>query len=555
MDTPIDPGPSTQLTSTSTTSRTRRHSSQPSQPAPSDRTLRSRTQFGNAASKSLDRATSTLTEDSDPSGSPSEPIGIDPTLNRIDEEEEDEEEGGARDVGPKDQPDTPERSRIEVDDQLQRLYDAGNPEAVQIAEEAESLRRRAAALTKRMLITDEAETQRRRVVALDKRARKGKGRADPLTQATEEASSIPGSEDTVPEVRDEVLPLPSHTLRGPTTDLPTLPTEGPRAHRTAESSGPLRNTERPKAVKRTATTLAHTLTDPLPKETAIRSSRSDGGFSSNVLQPALSSQNRQPFPSADGTRIPSQPKPGSKRRAAFSALLPLLGASEESGEEISDDSLLDLLEKPAKRQKVLYCPVNPFDGSKPTLVSEVSITVNHHVITRLRNGWIHPISMIYFAPTYRSAALASDSDTKGKLPNVDVEAIDMGLFTSIARNLPRAIYDYYIPPDEREQKSEIARAVAEMLQTLFTNIVAQSDFEELFLAYREYAHRCLISWHQNKRSNIRVDIWDDSTYVCYKICNTPEPLWRIDHMRSHIYAQHSRTPVTEIATSQVQTAD
>uniref|UniRef100_A0A0W0G2P5 Uncharacterized protein n=1 Tax=Moniliophthora roreri TaxID=221103 RepID=A0A0W0G2P5_MONRR len=410
-----------------------------------------------------------------PSSSPPEPISIDPTLNRIDEEEEDEEEEEVTDVKSKDQPDMPEQ-----------LYDTGDPEAVKITEEAESLWCRAAALAKCMQIMEDAETLRHRAVALDKRTWKGKGRADPLTQASGEASSDLSSENTDPSVRDEVLPLPSHTLRGPTTDCPTLPTEGPRSHRTAESSEPLRIMERLKMAKRT---------DPLPKESAIHSSCLDGGFSLNVLWLALLKQNCQPFSSANETHIPSQPKLGSKQRAAFSVLLSLLGANEESGEEILDDSLLDLLEKPTKRQKLLHCPVNPFDCEKPTLISKVSITVNHHVITCLQNGWIHSISIIYFTPTYWRAALAPDSDTKGKLPDVDVEAIDMGLFTSIARNIPRAIYDYYIPPDEREQKLEITQAVAEMFQTLFTNIVAQSDFEEFFPAYCEYAHHCLISWH------------------------------------------------------------
>ncbi|ESK81502.1 hypothetical protein Moror_11248 [Moniliophthora roreri MCA 2997] len=139
MNTPADPGSSTQLTSTLTTFHTRWHSSQPSQPAPSDCTLHSHTQSGNTASKSLDQATLTLTEDSDPSSSLSEPISIDPTLNQIDKEEEDKEEGGARGIDPKDLPGTLEQSKIEVNNQLQKLYDAGDPEAVQIAEEAESL--------------------------------------------------------------------------------------------------------------------------------------------------------------------------------------------------------------------------------------------------------------------------------------------------------------------------------------------------------------------------------------------------------------------------------
>ncbi|ESK81292.1 hypothetical protein Moror_12143 [Moniliophthora roreri MCA 2997] len=138
MDTPTDLGPSTQLISTSTTSHNRRNSSQSSLPMPSDHTLHSHTQSGNAISKSWDQAMSPSTLNMDPSGSLFEPAGMEPMLNQIDEEEEEVEEEG-KGAGDEDYLDTPVGSRSETDDHLQKLCDVSDPEAMQIAEEAEML--------------------------------------------------------------------------------------------------------------------------------------------------------------------------------------------------------------------------------------------------------------------------------------------------------------------------------------------------------------------------------------------------------------------------------
>ncbi|ESK83950.1 hypothetical protein Moror_7530 [Moniliophthora roreri MCA 2997] len=145
-------------------------------------------------------------------------------------------------------------------------------------------------------------------------------------------------------------------------------------------------------------------------------------------------------------------------------------------------------------------------------VSKISCTANLLVVHQLHSGWISWIVLAYFTPTFTQNRV-TDVDPKEKLPNINIESVDLSTFITIAGTMPQVILDYYIPSNEHQPHSEIAAAIAEMLHILFITITSRQDLVQYFLVYHEYAYCSILNWHQNKLANVRLDIWDEGLYL------------------------------------------
>ncbi|KAJ3905369.1 hypothetical protein F5879DRAFT_1001060, partial [Lentinula edodes] len=153
--------------------------------------------------------------------------------------------------------------------------------------------------------------------------------------------------------------------------------------------------------------------------------------------------------------------------------------------------------------------------------------VNPLVISALRTGWPTFISLNYFSRRMSEVGESSvsaagetwDVDEAGqvkfktkRLKELSFESISRRDWDSIAKNMPRALKDYFIPPGECGIRSELACEIAQMFKRFFDMLSDQPDFYEAYESYVEYAHKIYSFWFSHLEMNLRIDIFRPSFF-------------------------------------------
>lgn len=156
-----------------------------------------------------------------------------------------------------------------------------------------------------------------------------------------------------------------------------------------------------------------------------------------------------------------------------------------------------------------------------------SIT-NNLVASTLRAGFKTFIPLAYFASRFADSTLrpveSADAsaiilDGSGGIKvkaksftDVPLSQIDLNDFNSIARGMPRAFRQHFIPKGTDAPGHRLALLIADMFDGMFNMVKDRSDFELGFDIYKVYVDRAYRQWFTFPNANIRIDVFHSGLY-------------------------------------------
>lgn len=154
--------------------------------------------------------------------------------------------------------------------------------------------------------------------------------------------------------------------------------------------------------------------------------------------------------------------------------------------------------------------------------------VNNLVASTLWGGLKSFIPLAYFASCFADSTLkpveSADAsaiilDGSGGIKvkaksftDIPLSQVDLNDFNSIARGMPRAFRQHFIPKGATAPGHRIALLIADMFEAMFNMIKDRSDFELGFDIYKIYVDRAYRQWFTFPNTNTRIDIFHPGLY-------------------------------------------
>lgn len=166
-----------------------------------------------------------------------------------------------------------------------------------------------------------------------------------------------------------------------------------------------------------------------------------------------------------------------------------------------------------------------FSYAKPF---KLECVANNLVASTLRGGLKSLIPLAYFASRFADSMLkpveladasAIILDGSGGIKvkaksfiNIPLSQLDLNDFNSIARGMPRALCQHFIPKGATAPGHRLALLIADMFDAMFNMVKDCSDFELGFDIYKLYVDRAYQQWFTFPNNNICIDLFHPGLY-------------------------------------------
>lgn len=153
---------------------------------------------------------------------------------------------------------------------------------------------------------------------------------------------------------------------------------------------------------------------------------------------------------------------------------------------------------------------------------------NNLVASTLRGGLKSFIPLAYFASRFADSTLKSveSADTSAiildgsggvkvkakSFTDVPLSQIDLNDFNSIARGMPKAFHQHFIPKGATTLGHRLALLIADMFNEMFNMVKDRLDFELGFDIYKIYVNRAYRQWFMFPSINTRIDVFHPGLY-------------------------------------------